>query len=94
MDRPHLRFKGVQKMLKDILCFHTFLLPKVITFLYLVASVAVIICGLSMAFYDMDNMWKGLAMAILGPLVIRLYAEVLVVIFNINSNLQKIADRK
>lgn len=77
---------------KKILFFDSFLMPKIITFFYWVASVTWIVYGFMMM--ANESVMTGIMMIIGGPILSRLYSELIIVIFTINGNIQKMADKE
>jgi len=72
--------------MKDFLTFRKMLMPILIQVLFWIGVVAVVIGGI----YTMtqkNGVPSGLAILILGPIGVRLYAELLIVIFKINDTL-------
>ena len=65
--------------------------PGILKILSYVGMVVALIVGLLGIMVDPV---AGISTAVLGPIVIRIYAELMLVIFEINENLKKIADTK
>ncbi|MEK6536939.1 MAG: DUF4282 domain-containing protein [Actinomycetota bacterium] len=77
--------------MKDFLTFRRMLMPILIQILFWIGVVIVIIAGLVILVTSKgDAKWGGLVMIILGPLGVRLYAEMLIVIFKINDTLSEV----
>jgi hypothetical protein len=82
--------------MKDFLAFRRMITPIIIQILFWVGVVACIVGGLFMmtvgaAYYGKGaGFLPGLAVLILGPLVVRVYCEILIVIFRINESLTDI----
>jgi hypothetical protein len=73
--------------MQEYLHFKKMITPSVIQVLFWIAVVAVVISGLA----EMDNsVLGGLAIVILGPLAVRVYAEMLMVLFQISNTLSEI----
>jgi len=81
--------------MKDIFFFDAMLTPKIITLLYWAGLLGVIVCGVA-AMFGMFGMglWSGLAMLIGGLIGVRLWCELLIVMFKINENLKTVAARQ
>lgn len=78
--------------------FDTFIVPKIITFIYWISCIFVILGGIASMFYggkiSLAGIIGGIMGIIMGLLIIRVFSEMTMVIFKINDNLQKIADKK
>jgi uncharacterized protein DUF4282 len=74
----------------DFLSFKTMITPTVIKAIYLILTLLVIIAGLATLSRSVGN---GILLLILGPLLVRIYAELILLGFKINENVQRIADR-
>jgi hypothetical protein len=78
--------------MSDFWEFRQMITPVVIQVLYFLGVIALAIAGLAMivigAKHDRGReLGTGLALLVLGPLVLRIYAEVLIVAFKINESL-------
>ncbi|HFB64076.1 MAG TPA: DUF4282 domain-containing protein [Aeromonadales bacterium] len=80
--------------MKDILFFDKMLTPKIITFVYWLGLIAVVITSLREMFSDYGSFLNGIGMLIGGLIAVRIWSELLIVLFKINDNLQDIADKK
>jgi hypothetical protein len=60
----------------------------VITFVYWLALIGIVAASVVMMF---NNFMTGLMVLIFGTISVRIYIEILMVIFRMNSNLEKIA---
>jgi hypothetical protein len=67
------------------------LTPRIITFVYWIFLLAVLVSSLGMMFAQ--SFLGGLVMLALGSLGVRIWCELMIVLFKINANIQKIADR-
>lgn len=75
--------------LKEFLTFKRMLMPILIQVLFWIGVVVVVIGGI----YTMtqkSGALPGLLLIILGPIGVRLYAEMLIVIFKINDTLTEV----
>lgn len=78
------------------------LTPKIVTVLYWIGIIAVIISAIGTLFGAGYGAYSGfgtrlftaIMILIFGGLVVRIYSELLIVIFKIHENLKKIADRQ
>ena len=82
--------------MNDLLYFDTMVTPKIITVVYWLLLIGVAIAGLGMIFSGTGIMGVlgGLLTIVLGALVVRIYCELLIVLFKIYENLKKIAESK
>ena len=77
--------------MRDIFFFDTLVTPKFITFLYWFMLLATVLSGLGVMF--MGSFISGLMAIIFGVVFTRVWCELMVVLFKINANLQKIAEQ-
>ena len=77
--------------MNEFLKFQKMIAPIVIQILFWISIVANVI----FAFVPMfgTSFWLGLGILILGPIIIRLYFELLIVIFKIYETLKEIKDK-
>jgi hypothetical protein len=73
--------------IEDILKFRKMITPVIIQVVFWILVAIVVISGL---FSLGDNFLYGLLMIILGPIVVRIYAEILIVLFKMNDWLAEI----
>lgn len=78
--------------LQDLLFFKKFITPSVLTFIFWILVIFSVLGGVFAIISG--NFIQGLLVAIGAPIYLRISFELIAVIFNINSNLQKIADSK
>ncbi|MCL2162119.1 MAG: DUF4282 domain-containing protein [Betaproteobacteria bacterium] len=81
--------------MKDLLSFDTLVTPKILTLIYWLGLVAVVISGVVTFFTSLfagslKGMAGGLLWILLGGLIVRLYCELLIVVFKMNEALQEI----
>lgn len=86
-------------MLKMFLNFDSMVTPKIITVIYWLSIVAVVIGGIMSMFagwegFTFGSFLMGLGIIVGGILMTRIYCELFIVIFKINQNLSKIANRE
>lgn len=85
---------------RNVLFFDGMLTPKFITFIYWLALIGSVIAGLGSIFYmgfqyvTFGGFVKGLAITLGGVIVARIWCELMIVLFKINENVQKIANSK
>jgi hypothetical protein len=74
------------------------LTPKIITFVYWLALFGVLIGGIGSMFMmgrlSFSGFVTGLAIIIGGGIGVRIWCELLIVLFKINENIQKMAGNK
>jgi hypothetical protein len=79
---------------KDIFFFDSMLTPKIITFVYWLMLLGSLISGLSAMFASYGGgIFSGLGIIIGGAIGSRIWCELLIVLFKIHENLQKIANK-
>jgi len=78
--------------MKDFLVFRRMVTPILIQIIYWIATVMVILSGLSMVSSNEDTAVRigGLMVLILGPLVVRILAELSMLLFRMNETLTEI----
>lgn len=75
----------------DFLRFEVMITPVLIQLLFWIAVVASVIVGITMmAARDASGIAAGILVVILGPILARIYAEILIVLFKINDHLRRI----
>ena len=81
-----------QDSVVDFLAFRRMITPILIQIVYWIATVGVIIAGLIGLIVGDDAAGRlfGLATLIVGPLMVRIYAEIFLVIFRMNETLTDI----
>lgn len=88
---------GGKTFFSNILNFDVMISTKLIKLLYFLALIGVVITAITTMlsrnpFTGTSNFVWGLLILIFGPIGVRVWAELMVVIFNINDNLAKIKD--
>lgn len=86
-------------MLKMFLNFDSMVTPKIITLIYWLSIIGVVIGGVGSMFagyqgFTFGSFMMGLGIIVGGFLMVRIYCELFIVIFKINQNLSKIANRE
>ncbi len=80
--------------MKSIFFFDSMLTPKIITVVYWILLAVAVFSGLGAMFSDYGGGFLvGLGILIGGAVGARIWCELLIVLFKINSNLQKIAEK-
>ena len=84
----------MNETLMEYLSFKRMITPVLIQVIYWILTVVVVIVGLVLLITgDGDDRWAGLALFIFGPIAVRLYSEILIVVFKINETLSDIRDQ-
>ena len=78
--------------MKDLLFFDTMLTPRVITVVYWLLLISVVLSGLYTMFAV--TFLGGLFTIIGGVIGVRIWCELLIVIFKIHENLMRIANKQ
>ncbi len=78
--------------MSDFMAFRWMLTPVLIQVMFVVGSLAAIAAGLVVvghgaAHHHSGQVGAGIALVLLGPIAVRLYAELLIVVFRINDSL-------
>lgn len=76
---------------RDYLTFKRMISPLILQGLFWILVIVVILGGLASIFNG--QFLAGLGMILLGPLVLRIYVELFMVIFKINEAVQRIAKK-
>jgi hypothetical protein len=81
--------------MSDFLAFRWMLMPILIQVMFVLGSLATIAAGLvaigrGLTDHSGASVGAGIALILLGPIIIRLYAELLIVVFRINDSLSDI----
>lgn len=83
--------------MRDVMFFDKMLTPKVITFIYWLLLVGVVIASLGMIFAGpggfFSNLIKGILALVLGAVGVRIWCELLIVMFKMNEALQDIRNK-
>ena len=77
--------------MKAFLNYEYMITPGILKILSYIAAAVAVVVGLFTAFNA--DMLGGLAVAIGGPIVCRIYAELMLVVFEIHKELKKIASK-
>ena len=85
---------------RNLLFFDAMLTPKFITFIYWIGLIGVVFSGLGSIFYmgfqfvTFKGLLWGLFITVCGAIAVRVWCELMIVLFKINENVQRIADSK
>jgi len=86
--------------IRDVLFFDAMLTPKVVTLVYWLLLVTAVIAGLGSMFYmgfqymTFGTFVRGLAITLGGAIGARIWCELVIVLFKLNENVQRIANSK
>lgn len=86
--------------IRDVLFFDAMLTPKVVTLVYWLLLVTAVIAGLGSMFYmgfqymTFGTFVRGLGITIGGAIGARIWCELVIVLFKLNENVQRIANSK
>jgi len=75
---------------RDLLFFEKMIVPKIIQVIYWILLVVVLLAGIVTLF---QSVLAGIGLIVLGPLLVRIYCELMIVIFKINESLQVIRNK-
>jgi len=73
--------------------FDFFILPIIIKVLMIVWMIACIVWAIAMR-VKWENFWEWLGILILGPIGVRIYTEIFILVFKIAEDIKKIANKK
>jgi hypothetical protein len=77
--------------MKEFITFEKMIAPIIITILFWIAVLADVIIAFGIMFTE--SFPAGLAILIFGPLLLRVYFEIMIVIFKIFETLKEIRDK-
>lgn len=80
-----------KKTLRNLFFFDVMIMPKIITFIYWLLLAGVVLGALGMMFNG--AFLSGIGTLIFGAIGARLWCELMIVLFKINANIQKLADK-
>ena len=75
--------------MRNVLFFDDMLTPKLITLIYWLGVIGVVVTSVTYMFSQ--NFLAGLGMLIMGVIAVRVWCELIIVIFKINENLKVVA---
>ena len=85
---------------RDLFFFDAMLTPKFITVIYWLGLIGVVLSGLGSIFLmgfqyvTFGGFIRGLFITVAGAIAVRVWCELMIVLFKINENVQKIASSK
>jgi len=80
--------------MKSVFFFDAMLTPKIITFVYWLMLLGCVISGLGAMFSSYGGgFFTGLGILVGGAIASRIWCELLIVLFKIHENLQKLANK-
>lgn len=84
--------------MKNIFFFDSMLTPKIITFVYWMLLLLAVFAGFGSMFagfggFSFGKFIAGIAVMIAGAVGARIWCELLIVLFKINDNMKKLADK-
>lgn len=82
-----------KNLAKEVLFFESMLTPKIITAVYWLLLLGALVSGLGMMFGPAGSFFAGLGVIIIGAIGARIWCELLIVLFKINENLKKTAEK-
>lgn len=77
----------------NLVTFDKMITPTIIKIIFWVGSVIAIIAGLGMLFQGGRFVIIGLLWIVLGPLMVRIYCELIIVVFKIHDNVREMNQR-
>jgi hypothetical protein len=86
-----VNIKIPNNLVRTVFFFDSMITLKIITALYWILLVLVTVSGIGLMF--VGSFISGLLTLILGGVGVRIWCELLMVLFKINANIQKLADR-
>jgi len=80
--------------MKSVFFFDSMLTPKIITFVYWLMLFGCVVSGLGAMFSSYGGgFFAGLGILVGGAIASRIWCELLIVLFKIHENLQKLANK-
>lgn len=86
--------------LRNVLFFDAMLTPKVVTFVYWLLLLVMLIAGIGSMFYTgfqymtFGTFIRGLGITVGGAIAARIWCELVIVLFKLNENVQRITNSK
>lgn len=75
--------------LRGIFLFNGMLTPKIITFVYWLMLIGCLVAGLGAMGQRSMGVWMGIGIMVGGPIVARIWCELLIVLFKVEEHLRK-----
>lgn len=79
--------------MKDVLFFDSMLTPKIITVVYWLMLLGVVFAGFGALLGIDGGLITAIGIWVGGAIGVRIWCEMLIVLFKINDNLKKLADK-
>lgn len=81
--------------MKNLFFFDEMITPKIITVIYWLMLIGVVLSGLGRMFTGggFGGFLSGLGIIIFGAIGVRIWSELLIVLFKINENIHKLAQK-
>lgn len=84
--------------MRDALFFDSMLTPKIITLVYWLLLIAVLFGGLGTMFggmggFGLGSLISGVVVIVAGAIGVRIWCELLIVLFKIHENIRKLAEK-
>lgn len=80
--------------MKDLFLLDSMLTPKIISVIYWLGLIAVVVGALNQLFDPATSLLNALGLLLFGLLGVRIWCELMIVLFKINANLQALVERK
>jgi Domain of unknown function (DUF4282) len=74
----------------EYLTFRRLITPSIVQIVFWLGLVVIVLRGFITMFSE--SFWHGLAILVLGPLLLRIYCEIVIVLFRINNTLTDMLD--
>ena len=75
-------------MVENIFSFDKMITPIIIKVIFLLGIIASVIAGFTQFFSEYGSFWYGIMVLIIGPILVRIYCELLIVVFSIHETPQ------
>lgn len=82
-----------QNFFTKLLTFDDMITPSIIKIIYYIGVVGAVLGGIGMVFQGGTSTFIGLVWIVLGPLMVRVYCELLIVMFKIYQCLKEMNER-
>jgi hypothetical protein len=79
---------------KDLFLLDSMLTPKIISVIYWLGLIAVVVGAINQLFDPATSLLNALGLLLFGLLGVRIWCELMIVLFKINANLQALVERK
>jgi uncharacterized protein DUF4282 len=85
---------------RDVFYFDSMLTPKVVTLVYWLLLLTALIAGIGSMFYtgfqymSFSTFLRALAITLGGAIAARIWCELMIVLFKLNENIQRMANQK